>query len=206
MAPYEALYGQKCRTPLCWSDIIESRIIGPDLIQETTDKVRFIRERMRTSQSRQKSYADLKRRVVEFQEGDFVFLKVSPTNGIIRFRKQRKLRQRYIRPFEIAKRIGELAYRLYLPVELSRIHDVFHVSLLRKYIPDVSHVIKMPPIEVRENLTYEEQPVQILDRKEKVLRNKVIPMVKILWSHHDNTEATWETELEMRSKYPQLFQ
>ncbi|XP_074298044.1 uncharacterized protein LOC141628849 [Silene latifolia] len=161
---------------------------------------------MRTSQSRQKSYADLKRRVIEFLEGDFLFLKVSPTKGIIRFGKQRKLSPRYIGPFEIVERIEDLAYRLYLPVKLSRIHEVFHVLLLRKYIPDASHVIKMPPIQVRENLTYEEQPVQILDRKEKVLRNKVIPMVKILWSHHDNTEATWETELEMRSKYPQLFQ
>ncbi|XP_074276978.1 uncharacterized protein LOC141600631 [Silene latifolia] len=206
MAPYEALYGQKCRTPLCWNDIDETRIIGPDLIQETTDKIRIIREKMRTAQSRQKSYADLKRRPLEFQEGDSVFLKVSPTKGVVRFGKQRKLSPRYIGPFEIIERVGDVAYRLLLPIELSKIHDVFHISVLKKYISDPSHVITIPPLQVREDLSYEELPIQILDYKEKVLRNKTISLVKVLWSRHEETEATWEVEQEMKDKYPHLFQ
>ncbi|XP_074267173.1 uncharacterized protein LOC141590481 [Silene latifolia] len=205
MAPYEALYGQRCRTPLCWSDIDESKITGLDLIQEITDKVRIIREKMRITQSRQKSYAHPKRRPLEFQKGDFVFLKVSPTKGVISFGKQRKLSPRYIGPFEINERVGSVAYRLHLSIELSRIHDVFHVSLLKKYIPDPGHIIDIPPLQVREDLTYEELPIQILDRKTKILRNKPIPLVKVLWSRHDMSEATWETELEMKNKYPHLF-
>ncbi|XP_074293506.1 uncharacterized protein LOC141620568 [Silene latifolia] len=198
MTHFEALYGRKCRSPICWSDIDESRIIGPDLIQEITDKIKFIQGKMRIAQSRQKSYVDPKRRQVEFKVGDSVFLKVSPTKGVIRSGKQRKLRPRYIGPFEIVERVGGVAYRLSLPIELSRIHDVFHVSLLRKYIPDPSHIINLPPVRVRDDLTYEEKPIQILDHKEKALRNKVIPLVKVLWSHHDDIEATWETEQEMR--------
>ncbi|XP_057247519.1 uncharacterized protein LOC130589906 [Beta vulgaris subsp. vulgaris] len=205
MAPYEAPYGRKCRTPLSWSDIDESKIIGPEMIQETSDKVRIIQEKMRTAQSRQKSYADLKRRHVELSVGESVFLKIFPTRGVVRFGKARKLRHRYIGTFEIIEKIVSVAYRLSLPSEFSRIHDVFHVSLLRRYIPDPSHIITILPVRVGEDLTYEEQPVQILDHKDKVLRNKVIPLVKVLWSNHIETEATWEVEQDMRDKYPHLF-
>ena len=112
MAPYEALYGRKCRTPLCWSDIDEARVIGPELIQETTDKIRLIQSRMMAAQSRQKSYADQRRRPLEFEVGDHVFLKISPTKGIMRFGQTGKLSPRYIGPYEILERIGEVAYRL----------------------------------------------------------------------------------------------
>ncbi|KAL5567803.1 hypothetical protein UlMin_024378 [Ulmus minor] len=155
--------------------------------------------------NRQKSYADRRRRPLEFKEGDFVFLKVAPMKGVMRFGKKGKLSPRYIGPFEILEKIGKVAYKLALPSELAAVHNVFHVSMLRKYVSDPSHVLASKPIEVREDLTYQEQPVQILDRKDKALRNKVIPLVKVLWRNHKVEEATWEREDEMRAKYPHLF-
>ena len=112
--------------------------------------------------------------------GDQVFLRVSPWKGILRFGKRGKLSPRYIGPYEIVDKVGEVAYRLRLPSELANIHDVFHVSMLRKYIADPSHILKEQPIQLKENLTYEEHPVEILDRRNQVLRNKVIPLVKVL--------------------------
>jgi len=179
MAPYEALYGQKCQTPICWDDLNEIRTLGSELIQEITDKIRIIREKMKIAQDRQKNYADARRRYAEFQVGERVFLNVSPTKRVVRFRRTKKLSPRYIGPFEILERVGAVAYRLALPPELARIHDVFHISLLRKYVPNQSHIINLTPIQLREDLTHEVQPVQILNYKDKVLRNKVIPLVKV---------------------------
>ena len=116
-----------------------------------------------------------------------------------------KLSPRYIGPYRIVERIGEVAYRLELPSNLDRIHDVFHVSMLRQYIPDPSHVLTEQPVEIQENLTYEEEPVQILNRREQVLRNKTIPLVKVLWRSHTIEEATWEPEAQMLHQYPHLF-
>ncbi|KAL5576239.1 hypothetical protein UlMin_017938 [Ulmus minor] len=110
--------------------------------------------------------------------------------GVMRFGKKGKLSPRYIGPFEILERIGKVAYKIALPSELAVVHNVFHISMLQKYISDPSHVLEREPIEVREDLTYEEQPVQILDRKDKALRNKVIPLVKVLWRNHNVEEAT----------------
>ena len=205
MAPYEALYGRKCRSPICWDEIGEKKLLGPELVQKTIDKIQIIRERLQTAQSRQKSYADNRRRNLEFSIGDHVFLKVSPWKGIMRFRRKGKLSPRYIGPFEILEKIGALAYKLALPPELSRIHNVFHVSMLRKYVPDPSHVIEFEPIQLKEDLSYKETPVQILDRKEKILRSKTIPLVKVLWKNHKHEEATWELEETMKSTYPNLF-
>jgi hypothetical protein len=205
MAPYEALYGRTCRTPICWSEVGERRLIGPEIVDMTTEKVKIIRQRLKTAQSRQKSYADKLRRDLEFQVGDRVFLKISPWKGIMRFGKKGKLSPRYIGPYEILARVGEVAYQLALPPELSQIHDVFHVSVLRKYMSDPSHVLTYQPVELREDLTYEERPVQILDRKEQVLRTKRIPVVKVLWRSQTVEEATWEPEEAMRAKYPHLF-
>ena len=117
---------------------------------------------------------------MEFEVGDMVFLKVTTWKGVIRFGKRGKLSPRYIGPYQIIERIGPVAYKLNLPDELSRIHNVFHVSMLRKYVYDSSHVLKDLPIHIEENLTYEEQPVEILDRRDQVLRTKIIPLVKVL--------------------------
>ncbi|XP_022882221.1 uncharacterized protein LOC111399185 [Olea europaea var. sylvestris] len=132
-------------------------------------------------------------------------MRLSPWKGVIRFGKRGKLSSRYIGPYEIVERIGPVAYRLALPTELYRIHDVFHVSMLRKYIPDPSHVLESQPVELKENLAYEEKPVQILDRKEQVLCSKTISLVKVLWRNHAIEEATWKSEEQMHPQYPQIF-
>ncbi|PKI36040.1 hypothetical protein CRG98_043564 [Punica granatum] len=140
-----------------------------------------------------------------FQEGDRVFLKVSPWEGIMRFGKKGKLSPRYIEPYEILERIRNVAYRLALPPELSRIHNVFHVSMLRKYMPDPSHILSYQPVELNEDLTYEEEPVEILDKKEQILRTKRIQLVKALWRSHSREEATWEPEDSMRNYTMKCF-
>ena len=141
MAPYEALYGRPCRSPLCWTEMGESSITGPDLIRDTSEKVRLIRQRLLTAQSRQKSYADVRCRPLEFEVGDHVFLKVMPKRGVVRFGKRGKLSPRFIGPFEILERVGTIVYRLVLPPSMSGVYNVFHVSMLRKYTPDPAHVV-----------------------------------------------------------------
>ena len=144
-------------------------------------------------------------RDLEFEVEDRVFLKLSPWKGVVHFGKRGKLNPCYIGPFEIVERIGPVAYRLELPKEFSRVHNVFHISMLRKYIPDSSHVLETPEIELRDELSYEEQPVQILGKEKKELRSKTISLVKVLWRNHLVEEATWEREDQMRSQYPHLF-
>ncbi|CAH9112204.1 unnamed protein product [Cuscuta europaea] len=205
MAPYEALYGRKCRTPVCWTELSERKIIGPDMIQETEEKIKLIQERLKTASDRQKSYADLKRRDIEYDVGEKVFLKVSPWKKVLRFGKKGKLSLRFIGPYEITECIGPVAYRLALPPELSQIHDVFHVSMIRIYKSDPSHVLSPGTVEIDKILTCEEEPVQILARDVKMLRNKTVPLVKVLWRNHTTEEATWETVEAMLTQYPHLF-
>ncbi|KAK6125633.1 hypothetical protein DH2020_040624 [Rehmannia glutinosa] len=205
MAPNEALYGRKCRSPVHWDEIGERKLLGPDIVREMTEVVMQIRQRMETAQNRQKSYSDQRRRMLEFSVGDLVFLKVAPMKGVMRFGKKGKLSPRYIGPFRISERIGDVAYRLDLPASMSQIHDVFHVSMLRKYVANPSHILTNEPIELKTDLSYEEIPVRILLREVKKLRNKEIPLVKVLWRNQSVEEATWEREDEMRAKYPNLF-
>ncbi|KAL0533867.1 hypothetical protein IC582_028138 [Cucumis melo] len=206
MAPFEALYGKCCRSPVCWGEVGEQRLMGPELVQSTNEAIQKIRSRMHTAQCRQKSYADVRRKDLEFEVGDKVFLKVAPMRGVVRFERRGKLSPRFVGPFEILERIGPVAYRLALPPSLSTVHDVFHVSMLRKYVPDPSHVVDYEPLEIDENLSYTEQPVEVLAREVKTLRNKEIPLVKVLWRNHRVEEATWEREDDMRSRYPELFE
>ncbi|KAA0057672.1 pol protein [Cucumis melo var. makuwa] len=206
MAPFEALYDKCCRSPICWGEVGEQRLMGPELVQSTNEAIQKIRSRMHTAQSRQKSYADVRRKDLEFEVGDKVFLKVAPMRGVVRFERRGKLSPRFVGPFEILERIGPVAYRLALPPSLSTVHDVFHVSMLRKYVPDPSHVVDYKPLEIDENLSYIEQPVEVLAREVKTLRNKEIPLVKVLWRNHRLEEATWEREDDMRSRYPELFE
>ncbi|KAK5785564.1 hypothetical protein PVK06_040160 [Gossypium arboreum] len=205
MAPYEALYGRKCRTPLFWTELGESKIFGVDLIKDAEQKVRIIRESLKAASDRQKSYADLKRRDIEYQVGDKVFLKVSPWKKILRFGRKGKLSPRFIGPYEISERVGPVVYRLILPPELERIHDVFHVSMLRRYRSDPSHVINPSKVEIQPDMSYEEEPIRILAREVNELRNKRVPLVKVLWLKHGIEEATWEPENSMKERYPNLF-
>ena len=208
MAPFEALYGRKCRSPICWDENADKILLGPELVEKTTADIALIRQRMLTAQSRQKSYADLKRRDIEFVVGDKVFVRVSPSKGVFRFGKRRKLNPRYVGPFEILERIGKLTYRLALPPSAHPVHNVFHVSLLRKYVLDESHILSYDDIEIQSNATYEERPVRILEHRIKSLRNKEVPLGRILWSKNGDEEVTWETwetEREMQSRFPELF-
>ena len=205
MAPFEALYGRPCRSPPHWLDKKDQVIVGPEMIEETVKIVDLIRKRMKEAQDRQKSYADLHRRNLEFEVGDHVFLKISPVKGVMRFGKFGKLSPRYVGPFEILRRVGVVAYQLALPPTLTSAHDVFHISMLKKYIPDASHKIDFSELKIKEDMSYIEKPLKILDTKERVLRTKTIPMVKVLWRNHALEEATWEVEEDVRKKYPELF-
>ena len=205
MAPFEALYGRKCRTLVFWDEVGERRLVGPELVQITLEKVKVVRDNLKIARDRQRSYADNRHRDLQFEIGDRVFLKISPWKGVLRFGKRGKLSPRFIGPYEIVSKVRPVAYRLKLTPELSRTHDAFHVSMLRKYILDPSHVLREQPIQLKENLTYEETHVQIVDRKEQVLRSKVIHLVKVLWRNHEREAATWEPEAQMRRQYPQLF-
>nr|KYP33821.1 Retrotransposable element Tf2 [Cajanus cajan] len=165
----------------------------------------MIQERIRATQSRQKSYNDKRRKDLEFKEGDHVFLKVTPWTGVGRALKSRKLTPRFIGPYQILKRIGEVAYQIALPPSLSNLHSVFHVSQLRKYVHDPSHIIESDNIQLKDNLTYETVPLRIDDTRVKQLRGKEIPLVKVVWGGNIEESATWELESKMREAYPFLF-
>ncbi|KAM6589993.1 hypothetical protein CsatA_012598 [Cannabis sativa] len=180
----------------------------PDAVQHTNEAIQKIRARMITAQSRQKSYADLKRRDIEFEVGDHVFLRVTPRKGLSvkRFGKRGKLSPRYVGPFQILDRVGSVAYRIALPPSLSGVHNVFHVSQLQKYVSDPSHVLSYETLGLQEDLSYNERPVKILDQKDRILRNKTITLVKVLWRNSVVEESTWELESDMREQYPELFE
>ena len=205
MELYEALYGKPCKSPLCWTEVGESSITGPDLIRDTSEKVSFIRQRLLMAQNRQKSYADVLRQPLEFEVGDHVFLKVMPKRGVVRFGKRGKLSPRFIGPFEILKRVGTVAYRLALLPSMSGVHEVFHASMLRKYTPDPAHVVDWVQIEVDTDGTFEEGPVCIVYSRDQVLRRKTVRLVLVLWRHYGVEESTWEREDTMRAAYPFLF-
>ena len=192
MALYEALYGRPCRSPLCWTEVGESSITGPDLVRDTFEKVSLIRQGLLTAQSRQKSYADARRRPLEFEVGDHVFLKVIPKRGVVRFGKREKLSPRFIGPFEILERVGPVAYQLALLPSMSGVHEVFHVSMLRKYTPDPTHVVDLGQIKVDTDGTFEEGPVCILDSRDQVLRRKTVRLLRVLFRHYAVEESTWE--------------
>ncbi|XP_020225225.1 uncharacterized protein LOC109807109 [Cajanus cajan] len=160
MAPFEALYGRRGRTPLCWYQDGESVVVGPELILQTIEKV-------------------------------------TPTSGVGRELRAKKLTPRFVGPYQIIHRVGPVAYRLALPPFLSNLHDVFHVSQLRKYVHDPSHVVELDEVRVKEKLTYEKSPIVVVDYKLKELRGKSIGLVKVLWDAATG-EATWEVEQQCR--------
>ncbi|GJX82141.1 putative reverse transcriptase domain-containing protein [Tanacetum coccineum] len=170
-APFEALYGRKVRSPVCWTEVGEAQILGPELIQETTEKIIQIKQRMQAARDRQKSYADLKRKPMEFQVGDKVMLKVSPWKGVVRFGKRGKLNPRYVGPFKVLEKVREVAYKLELPEELSRLHFV-------------------------------EEPLEIVGREVKRLKQSRIPLVKVRWNSKRGPEFMWEREDQFKKKYP----
>ena len=200
MAPYEALYGRKCRTPVCWTELNEHKVIGPDIVKDTKKKVQVIRKRLKVASDRQKSYADLKRRDIAYEVGDKFFLKVSPWRTILQFGKKGKLSPRFIGSYQVLERIGPVAYRLVLPPELAKLHNVLHVSMLRRYLSDESHILSVQDVQVQASFSYDEEPKAILAREVKQLRNKQVPLVKVLWKHHGREEATWKPEATMKAQ------
>ena len=161
MAPYEVLYGWKCRTSVCWTELNEQKVIGLDIVKDTKEKVQVIQKRLKAASDRQKSYVDLKRRDIAYDVGDKVSLKVSSWRKILWFGKKGKLSPRFIGSYEVLEQIGPVAYLLALPVELAKLHDVFHVSMLRKYRSDESHILPVQEIQVQEDLSYDEEPKAI---------------------------------------------
>ncbi|GJR90196.1 putative reverse transcriptase domain-containing protein [Tanacetum coccineum] len=199
-APFEALYGRKCRSPVCWSEVGDAQLTGPEMIRETTEMIVQIKNRLLAARSRQKSYADVRRKPLEFEVGDKVMLKVSPWKGVVRFGKRGKLSPRYIGPFKILSRVGPVAYKLELPRELQGIHNTFHVSNLKKCLSDEDLII--PPDEVRidEKLHFIEEPIEIMDREVKQLKQSRIPIVKVRW----NSKSGLQDELIFRDEDPFL--
>jgi hypothetical protein len=206
MSPFEALYGRKCKTPLMWSEVGERALEGPDFIKEAEEKVAEIREKLKAAQSRQKNYADKKRREISFNPGEFVYLKVSPIRGTRRFQVQGKLAPRYIGPYQVLKKVGAVAYRLQLPEEMSDVHPVFHVSQLRRClrVPEEEHV-PIEAIDLQPDLRYQEIPVKILDTVTRRTRNSEVRICRVQWSRHGVEEATWELEDALKKEFPHLF-
>ncbi|WVZ69492.1 LOW QUALITY PROTEIN: hypothetical protein U9M48_018267 [Paspalum notatum var. saurae] len=206
MAPFEALYGRKCRTPLMWHEVGERSLVGPALIKEAEEKVAEVRARLKEAQSRQKSYADGRRRELSFEEGDSVYLKVSPIRGTKRFQVRGKLAPRYVGPYKIVRRIGKVAYKLELPESMRDIHDVFHISQLRKCLKVPDQQVNLAAEELQPDLVYQERPIKILDTVTRKTRTTTTKICRVLWSRHGEEEATWEREDALRKEHPHLFE
>ncbi|GJU23172.1 putative reverse transcriptase domain-containing protein [Tanacetum coccineum] len=174
-APFEALYGRKCRSPIMWAEVEEGQLIGPE------------------------------RKPLEFSVGDYVLLKVSPWKGVVRFGKKGKLVPRFVRPFEIVEKVGLVVYRLDLPKELNVVHDMFHVSNLKKCLADPTLQVPLDEIRVDAKLNFVEEPVEILERDFKKLKHSRIAIVKVRWNSKRGPEFTWKREDQMKLKYPHLF-
>ncbi|GKB40034.1 hypothetical protein Tco_0884976 [Tanacetum coccineum] len=170
-----------------------------------TKKIVQIKSRIQAARDCQKSYADIRQKPLEFQVGDKVMLKVSPWKGVIRFGKRRKLNSFYIGPFKIIGKVGTVAYRLKFPEQLSRVHSMFHVSNLKKCMSDEPLAIQLDEIQVDYKLHFIEEPVEIMDREVKRLKQSCIPIVKVHWNSRRGLEFTWEREDQMQKKYPASF-
>jgi hypothetical protein len=165
----------------------------------------MVTENLRVAQSRQKSYIDHRRRELSFEVGDIVYLKVSPMRGLRHFKVRGKLTLMFIGPFNILEKRGEVAYQLELSSQLFDVHDVFHVSQLKKCLWVPEEQLPMEDLDAKEDLSYQEYPVKILETSERVMRNKKIKMCKVQWSHHTEDEATWEREKEFKAEFLSFF-
>nr|GEZ68003.1 putative reverse transcriptase domain-containing protein [Tanacetum cinerariifolium] len=203
--PFEALYGRKCRSLVCWSEVGDSQLTSPEFIQETTEKIVQIKNRLLTARRRQKSYADVRRKPMEFEVADMVMLKVSPWKSIIRFGKHGNVSPRYIGPFEIIKRISPVAYKLELPKKLRGIHNTFHVSNLKKCLAYENLVIPLEEVQLYDKLHFIEEPMEIMEREVKQPKQSRIPIVKVRWNSRRSPEYTWEREDFLKRNYPHLF-
>ncbi|GJT72425.1 putative reverse transcriptase domain-containing protein [Tanacetum coccineum] len=189
-APFEAFYGRKCRSPICWAEVGDAQLTGPEIVCETTEKIIQIKHRVQASRDRQRSYIDKRCKPLEFQVGDKVMLEVSPWKGVIRFGKCRKPNPRYIGPFKNLAKFGTVAYRIELPEKLSRVHSTFHVSNLKKCLSEEPLAIPLDKIHVDDKLNFIEEPIEIMDREVKCLKKSRIPIVKVHWNSRRGPEYT----------------
>eukprot|EP00253_Pinus_taeda_P015218 PITA_15218 len=204
MSPFEVLYGWKCRTPSNWSGPEDKLRLGPEMLKEMEDMVKKVRANLKAAQDRQKNFADRKRRFKEYQVGDHVYIRIQARKSTLQWSSCAKLAPRYFGPFQVLARVGPVAYQLALPSHI-RIHNLFHVSMLKKYIYDPKHVIKWQDIRVEPEGEVRVEPLRILDRREVQLRKRVITQIKVQWQHYGPEEATWEDEELFRKAYPELF-
>jgi hypothetical protein len=204
MSPFEALYGKKCNTPVSWDNLADRAVVGPNLLKEMEDQMEKIKQDLKVAQNRQKSYADKNKVFKDFKVGEHVFLKVKAKRSSIRLGSCSKLAARYCGPFEILEKIGPIAYMLALHAFI-RVHNVFHVSLLKKCVPDPNHIIDWNVIQVEHEGDFQVELVCILDQKVKVPRKKAIGMVKVQWTCYGPEDATWEHEENMQEEYLQFF-
>ncbi|GJS94592.1 putative reverse transcriptase domain-containing protein [Tanacetum coccineum] len=204
-APFEALYSWKCRSPVCWAEVGEVQLTGPEIVQETSKKIIQIKQRMQVARDRQKSYTDLNRKPMEFQVGDKVMLKVSPWKGVVYFGKRGKLNLRYVGPFKVLERVGDVSYKLELSEELSRVHNTFHVSNLKRCHADEPLVVPLDRLRFDDKLHFIEDPVEIMDREVKRLKRSRIPIIKVRCNSRRGPELTWEHEDQFREKYTYLL-
>ncbi|GJY50323.1 putative reverse transcriptase domain-containing protein [Tanacetum coccineum] len=203
--PLETLYGRKYRSPVCWAEIVQVQLTCPEIVQETTEKVIQIKQRMQATHDRQKSYTDLKRKLMKFQVKDMVMLKVSPWKGVVCFGKRGKLTPRYVGPFKVMEKFRSIAYKLELPQELSRVHNTFHVSNLKKCYSDEPLAVPLEGLHVDDKLRFVEELVEIIDQEVKQLKQSRIPIVKVRWNSRRGPEFTWEREDQFQKKYLHLF-
>eukprot|EP00253_Pinus_taeda_P017384 PITA_17384 len=204
MSPFEVLYGQKCRTPSSWGGPEDRLSLGPDMLKDMEDMVKRVRANLKASQGRQKNFADWKRRFKEYLVGDHVYIKIQAKKSTLQWSECAKLAPRYCGPFQVLARFGPMAYQLALPSHI-RVHNVFHVSVFKKYVYDPRHVIRWQDIQVKSEEEVLVEPLSILDKREVHLRRRVITQAKVQWRHFGPEEATWEDEALMKRTYPGLF-
>jgi hypothetical protein len=195
------LYGRQCLTPLNWIEPGEKAIFGPDIVDEAKAMVHRIQDNLNTAKSCQESYANKRRRPLQFEVGDHVYLKVSSMKGVKRFGVKGKLSPRYIGLFPILEKCETMAYKLELPPSLAGVHDIFHVSQLKKCLKAPVNIVLPEVAPLEADLTYPEHPIKILDQKSHVTRLKMIKFFKIQWSNHTAEEATWENENFLHSRH-----
>jgi hypothetical protein len=205
MAPFEALYGRRCRTPLNWSEPGERCFFRPDMVKEIEEKVQRIIHNLKEAQARQKSCVDKRRKPLYFQVEDYVYLKVSPMKGVSRFGVKGKLAPWYIGPFPILEQCVPVAYRLQLPETLSDVHNVFHVSQLKKCLQVPDRIVEVTDVALEPDLTYSEHPVRVLDQKDRITRRRTLKFYKIQWNKHTEDEATWETQDFLDKNFPDFL-
>ncbi|GJU78569.1 putative reverse transcriptase domain-containing protein [Tanacetum coccineum] len=189
-ASFEELYGRKCQSPVCWAEVGDAQLTGPEIVHETTEKIIKIKKRIQAARDRQKSYVDRRRKPLEFQVGDKVMLKVSPWKGVTRFGKRGKLNPRYIGPFKVLAKVGIVAYRHELSDQLSRVYSTFYISNLKKCLSEEPLAILLDEIQIDDKLNFIEEPVEIMDHEVKHLKQSRIPIVKVRWNSRRGPEFT----------------